>query len=142
MAQADNSQVGGGHRAADVVVIGAGVFGCGVAYELSKRGLDVVVVEMLSAPGLGSTSSSGAIVRFNYSTVDGVRLAWEGNGYWENFADHVRLPAGSTVAHENGLAKKISTGLCFLRYDDGLCDLYEQTLTAAGVPYENLTPSA
>ncbi|MBN4059587.1 FAD-binding oxidoreductase [Acidimicrobium ferrooxidans] len=141
MAHSLNSQTGSGNQTADVVVIGAGVFGCGVAFELSKRGLDVIVVEMLSAPGLGSTSSSGAIVRFNYSTVEGVRLAWEGNGYWKNFTDHVRLPSESTVAHENGIAKKISTGLCFLRHDDGLCDLYEQTLTAAGVPFQNLSPA-
>ena len=120
----------------DAIVIGAGIFGCGVAFELARRGLKVGVVEMLSGPGMGSTSSSGAIVRFMYSTVDGVRLAWEGNRYWEQFADYLEVPAD---AHEHGTARKIRTGLCFLRSDDALLNLYAANLDAADVPYEDLS---
>ena len=96
----------------DAIVIGAGIFGCGIAFELSRRGLDVGVIEMNPGPGMGSTSSSGAIVRFSYTTVDGVRMAWEGNQYWENFADYLETDADD---HEFGVAHKVTVGTAFLR---------------------------
>ena len=61
----------------DAVVIGAGVIGSSVAYELARKGLSVIVVDKAAAPGLGSTSSSSAVIRFNYSTYDAVTLSWE-----------------------------------------------------------------
>ena len=98
----------------DAVIIGAGVFGSGIAYELSRRGLATCNVDMNGAPGHGSTSSSGAILRFNYSTVPGIQLAWEGNRYWENFEEYLE------TTDERGHARKITTGHIFLRTDDGL----------------------
>ena len=114
----------------DAVIIGAGVFGSGIAYELSRRGLRTCNVDMNAAPGYGSTSSSGAILRFTYSTVPGVQLAWEGNRYWENFEDYLE------VSDERGLARKVTTGSLFLRVDEDLHNLYIDRLAAVGVPYE------
>ncbi len=119
-----------------MIVIGAGIFGCGISYELARRGHRVTTVEMNPGPGQGSTSSSGAIVRFMYSTVDGVRLAWEGNRYWEDFADYLETPP---EAHETGVAHKVTTGLWFLRLDDALHELYIHNLTEAGVDFEDWT---
>ena len=85
----------------DAVIIGAGVFGSGIAFELSRRGLKTCNVDMNAAPGYGSTSSSGAILRFNYSTVPGIDLAWEGNRYWENFDEYLE------TTDERGHARKI-----------------------------------
>ena len=123
----------------DAIVIGAGIFGCGITHELARRGLRVAAVDMNPGPGLGSTSSSGAIVRFMYSTVEGVKLAWEGNRYWEGFAEHVAGPEGNRAVHEHGTAHKIPTGLLFLRDDDALLDAYAESLTIAGVPFEDLS---
>ena len=67
MSDADESSA-----SADVVVIGAGVIGCAVALELARRGRQVVVVDKGPAAGAGSTSSSSAVVRFNYSTLENV----------------------------------------------------------------------
>ena len=50
----------------DVVVIGAGVIGGAVAFELAKAGRSVVIVDKGSAAGAGSTSASSAIIRFSY----------------------------------------------------------------------------
>ena len=36
----------------DAVVIGAGVIGSSVAYELARKGLSVIVVDKAAAPGL------------------------------------------------------------------------------------------
>jgi len=54
----------------DAVIIGAGVFGAGIAFELSKRGLRTCNVDMFGAAGHGSTSSSGAIIRFNTTVTE------------------------------------------------------------------------
>lgn len=56
----------------DAVVIGAGV-----ALELARNGRLVAVVDRNSVAGAGSTSASSAIVRFNYSTYEGVAASWE-----------------------------------------------------------------
>lgn len=120
----------------DAVIIGAGIFGCGIAFELARRGLRVCAVDMNAGPGQGSTSSSGAIIRFQYSTVAGTRLAWEGNHYWENFAEYLETPA---AAHEGGIAHKITTGNVMLRTDESLHALYLENLAAAGVRFEELS---
>ncbi len=44
----------------DAIIIGAGVIGSGVAFELARRGLRTVSVDKLPAAGYGSTSASSA----------------------------------------------------------------------------------
>ena len=61
----------------DVVVIGAGVIGSAVAFELARSGRSVVCVDKGPAAGAGSTSSSSSIIRFTYSTRDAIFTAWE-----------------------------------------------------------------
>ncbi|MDW3217366.1 MAG: FAD-dependent oxidoreductase [Acidimicrobiales bacterium] len=76
-------------ESADVVIIGAGVIGCALALELSRRGHATVNVDKAAAAGSGSTINSCAIIRFSYSTEEGVNFAWEGGQYWPNWADHI-----------------------------------------------------
>jgi glycine/D-amino acid oxidase-like deaminating enzyme len=45
------------------------------------------VVERNSAAGMGSTSASSAVVRFNYSTFDAVALSWESYFLWKEFKE-------------------------------------------------------
>jgi len=75
--------------APDVVIIGAGVIGCALALELSRRGHRTLNVDKADAAGAGSTINSCAIVRFSYSTPAGVNFAWEGGHYWKNWADYI-----------------------------------------------------
>ena len=42
----------------DAIIIGAGVIGCAIAFELSKRGFKTLNVDKLPAAGFGSTSNS------------------------------------------------------------------------------------
>jgi sarcosine oxidase subunit beta len=114
----------------DAIVIGAGVIGTSVGYELARDGLQVLVVDRGSGPGTGSTSASSAIVRFNYSTRTGIVAAWESKHLWEDWSGH--LGGGDDA----GLARFVRTG--------GLCldspgqdptkvlGLFDQI----GVPYE------
>ena len=69
----------------DAIVIGAGVIGCPIAYELAKMGYKTLTVDKLPDAGEGSTAASCAIVRAHYSTEDGVAMAYEGFKYWADY---------------------------------------------------------
>src|SRR6266851_5094563 len=45
----------------DIVVVGAGIVGCAVAYELARRGVSVEVVDD-RAPGMGATQASAGVL--------------------------------------------------------------------------------
>jgi sarcosine oxidase subunit beta len=116
---------------ADVVVIGAGVIGCSVAYALARNGVDVHVVDRARGPGQGSTSSSSAIIRFNYSTFAGVATAWEARLGWQEWESHL-----GGRDDDGGLARFIRTGSVSLdapTHDPAkVISLFDQV----GVPYE------
>src|SRR6476660_10332545 len=48
-------------RPQDVIVVGAGIIGCAVAYELARRGVSVQVVDHRST-GMGATHASAGIL--------------------------------------------------------------------------------
>lgn len=115
---------------ADAIVIGAGVIGASAALELSRLGMKVVVIDKAGGPGHGSTSSSSAIVRFNYSTRDGVATAWESKHCWERWPEHLEF------ADDAGMAAFERTGLVML--DVPLAPRVHMTglFDSVGVPYE------
>jgi sarcosine oxidase, subunit beta len=59
---------------ADVVIIGGGVNGCSLAYQLAKKGLEVVVVEKRYLAS-GATGACGAGIRQQWSTKENALLA-------------------------------------------------------------------
>ncbi len=73
----------------DAIIIGAGVIGSAIAFELAKKGWRTLNVDKLPAAGYGSTSNSCAIVRAHYSTFDGVAMAYEGFSYWKNWSNYL-----------------------------------------------------
>ncbi len=89
---------------ADVLVIGAGIVGSSTALELCRRGVATVVVDKAGGPGMGSTSASSAIIRFNYSTWEGVAISWESKFRWEQWEEHLgyRDPGGLAGFHKTG----------------------------------------
>lgn len=88
----------------DAVIIGSGVIGCCVAFELAKRGYKTLSVDKLGDAGMGSTSGSCAIIRFHYSTTEGVALAREGYYYWLDWPTYlgVRDPEGMVTYRNTG----------------------------------------
>jgi glycine/D-amino acid oxidase-like deaminating enzyme len=123
-------------RTSDAIVIGAGIIGGAIAFELAKRGMEVVVVDKAGAPGHGSTSSSSAIVRFNYSTFDGVATSWEAMHYWERWPDHVGR------SDESGLATFHRTGMVVLDTPIAPLGHVAKLLGEAGVPFEEWDSAA
>jgi sarcosine oxidase, subunit beta len=59
----------------DVVVVGAGVSGASLAWNLKKRGVDSVLLVERDRPASGGTGKSAAIVRQHYSTPLMARIA-------------------------------------------------------------------
>src|SRR6185503_5459004 len=63
-------------RAAEVVVIGAGVVGASVAYHLAARGCrDVLVIDRAHAAGAGSTGRATGGFRAQFATEINVQLS-------------------------------------------------------------------
>ena len=56
----------------DVVIIGGGLHGLAIAYELAKRGVKNVAVIEKSYIGSGGSGRNTAIIRSNYRTTEGV----------------------------------------------------------------------
>lgn len=63
-------------RKYDVIIIGAGVIGCSIAYHLCKLGLtNVLLVEKEEFPGTGSTSKANGGIRAQFTTEINVRMS-------------------------------------------------------------------
>lgn len=115
---------------ADAVIIGAGVIGSAIAYELARRGRRVQVVDKGPGAGTGSTSASSAAIRYNYSTWTGVAAAWESKHLWEDWENFLGGTDGGELArfHRTG-------GLCLDAPElptATVLSLFDQI----GVPYE------
>src|SRR5579864_5548678 len=48
----------------DVLVLGGGVIGCSVAYQLAQRGVDVVVLELGEIGAQASSAATGLLAPF------------------------------------------------------------------------------
>ena len=92
------------NRTADAIIVGAGVIGSAVSFELAKRGYKTLNIDKLPTSGYGSTSNSCAIVRAHYSTWDGVAMAYEGFFYWDDWDDYIG------VKDDRGMIKYMKTG--------------------------------
>ena len=117
----------------DAIVIGAGVMGSSIAYELQKSGLETIVLDKGDAVGGGSTSASSAVIRFNYSTLAGVTAAWESAHRWLSWAKHLGLEEN----HQEPLAKFHKTGLLFLEPPDFPRSIFLDLLDEINIPYES-----
>lgn len=114
----------------DVVIIGAGVIGAALAFELSQKGYRTVNIDKLPAAGYGPTSNSCAIVRAHYSSREGVAMAYEGFSYWQNWDDYLG------VADDAGAARYVKCGTILLKSATGHHDKVLTHYRELGVAYE------
>ena len=115
----------------DAIIIGAGVIGAPIAFELAKKDYKTLSIDKLPDAGEGSTAGSCAIVRAHYSTEDGVAMAYEGFKYWldwENYLEH--------VDDEKGLAKYMNTGSILIKSQGHDWRKVQKHYDAVGVQYE------
>lgn len=68
----------------DVAIIGAGITGCAIAYELGKYNVKAVIVEKENDVSVGTTKANSAIIHGGYDPKPGTKMAEyniKGNGY-------------------------------------------------------------
>ncbi len=114
----------------DCIIIGAGICGTAIAYELSRKGFQTLNLDKLGAAGLGSTSNTCAIIRTHYSTLEGTAIAYDSWFDWHRWQDYIG------IIGDMDLAKFNMTGLINI-YDKGHdpsnhLQLHDQL----GIPYE------
>jgi sarcosine oxidase subunit beta len=119
----------------DAIVIGAGIIGAAVGFELAKKGWKTLNVDKAPAAGYGSTGASCAIIRTHYSTLEGCALAYEGYFHWDDWAAYVgdHDERGRAEFHKTGCLVTKTERNDHLRTITGLMD-------ELGIPWEDLSP--
>lgn len=77
----------------DILIVGGGVMGASIAWQLAKRKAGRVVLLEKSFLGAGSSGKSGAIVRQHYSNKLTVSMAQKSLRVYEQFPDVVGGPS-------------------------------------------------
>ncbi len=73
---------------ANIIVIGAGVVGCAVAFHLARAGARVRVFDK-GGICAGMSARSGALVRMHYTFAPEAALAWKSHHYFRNWSEIV-----------------------------------------------------
>lgn len=82
-------------RTADVVIIGAGIVGSSIAFHLTARGCNnVLLIERESRQGLGSTGKSMGGVRAQFATDVNVRMSLYSIPLFARFEEATGHPSG------------------------------------------------
>ena len=76
-------------KTTEAVVIGGGVMGTSILYNLASRGVKAPVLLERDTLGSGSTGRSSGIIRMHYSTEVCTRLSWESYHIFMNFDEIV-----------------------------------------------------
>ncbi|MEW6296293.1 MAG: FAD-dependent oxidoreductase [Thermodesulfobacteriota bacterium] len=73
----------------DAVIIGAGVHGLGLAYNLAKRGMTHVAVVDKSYIGSGASGRNTTLIRSAFTTPEWIRLFQASVGLWEGLSEEL-----------------------------------------------------
>jgi len=118
----------------DVAVVGAGVFGAWTAYQLSRAGAEVILVDAYG-PGNSRASSGGEsrMIRMGYGPDQiYTRMAQRSLGLWQEIFDQI---------HRAGVSPRLfqPTGILWLaRENDPYCEATLETLERCHIVYERL----
>src|SRR5215210_754786 len=119
-------------RTAEVVIVGAGVVGCSIAYQLAKRGQrDVVIVERATI-GAGSTSKAAGGIRAQFATELEIRFSLEGIDLFKRFEDEFGVDIGY-----------VKDGYLFVVSDPAVLAKYERNVAFQNrfhIPSQIITP--
>lgn len=119
----------------DAIIIGTGVIGTAVAYEMAKAGWKTLSLDRNTQIGHGSTAGSCAIIRMHYSTLDGTAFAWEGYHYWRDWREYLGAPDDETLAEF-----KECGCLVMKTPENGFMEKHLVNSRALDIPVEEWTP--
>ncbi len=119
----------------DAIIIGTGVIGAAIAFEMAKAGWKTLSLDRNAQVGHGSTAGSCAIIRMHYSTLDGTAFAWEGYHYWRDWADYLGLPSTADLAQFR------ETGCLVMKTGaNGFLENHKKYSAELDCPFEEWTP--
>ena len=115
----------------DAIIIGAGIIGAAIAFEMARGGRRTLNIDRLPAAGYGSTSHSCAIIRVYYSTVDATALACDSYFHWKDWAGYLGAEdeRGHAVFHDCGT-------LVMKTEQNGHCRRSMAIMSELGIPFE------
>ncbi|MFK7830653.1 MAG: NAD(P)/FAD-dependent oxidoreductase [Congregibacter sp.] len=110
-----------------VVIVGAGIVGLSIAWQLCRRGFrDIVVLEKGAGIGEGSTGASSAICRHRYSKLEMIRLAQAGIDQYRNWSTFTQLSKPRAQFVNDGV-------LWFTGSDTGWSEREHQRMAKLGI---------
>lgn len=121
---------------ADVVVVGAGIIGSSIGYQLGRHGIkDVVVLDKGMGPAEGSTGASSSICRCRYSDPEVVRLAFHGQETYGNWSEFLPIESPRSGLQRIGV-------LWMMGEDSAKVDADVAKLIGEGVAAEAVAPDS
>lgn len=104
---------------ANIIVIGAGVVGCSIAFHLARAGARVQVFDK-GAICAGMSARSGALVRMHYTFAPEAELAWKSHRYFVNWSEMVGdrcgfVQTGFAVVVDERNAARLRANVAMLR---------------------------
>jgi sarcosine oxidase subunit beta len=116
---------------ANIIVIGAGVVGCSIAFHLARAGARVRVFDKGNICA-GMSARSGALVRMHYTFAPEAELAWKSHRYFVNWNEMV-----------GGRCGFVETGFAVVVGERNVARLRENVamLKRVGVDTEVVTPA-
>jgi len=118
-----------------ITVVGAGVVGCAVAYELASRGARVELIDA-RGPGRGATSASAGILA---PLIEGhspslLRLGTCSVAMWDEFVRRIQADSGQTIEYDRSGTLQVALN------DDQAEEVSDlaRRLASAGVPHSLL----
>jgi glycine oxidase len=105
-----------GGRPSDVIVVGAGIVGCAVAYELARRGASVEIVDDRPV-AMGATQASAGVLAPFIEARDGpmLDLTVRSLDMYDDFMTRVSADAGVAVAYRRTGTIDVATNDAELR---------------------------
>jgi len=119
-------------RPSDIIVVGAGIVGCAVAYELARRGVSVEIVDERPV-GMGATQASAGVLAPYLEARDGsplLDLTVRSLDLFDDFIARVSTDSGAVIPYRR-------TGTLDVATDDDEMDTLRTTadvLSRRGVP--------
>jgi sarcosine oxidase, subunit beta len=104
---------------ANIIVIGAGVVGCSLAFHLARAGARVRVFDK-GGICAGMSARSGALVRMHYTFAPEAELAWKSHHYFRNWSEIVGgrcgfVETGFAVVVDERNAPRLRENVAMLR---------------------------
>ena len=75
-------------KAYDIIIVGGGIVGCSIAFELSKRGQSNILLIERNFLASGATGRCGAGIRQQWGSVLNATLAVESTHIFENLEEY------------------------------------------------------